>query len=462
MKLVSRTDQRERETGLRAIGGLLRSKKPKRAPADPGKEAHDIGARFEHVNEKLDLALRSIAQVSDIGALLEQMRDPIGAEFAERRAEHAALQTARTEVSATRERLSELELQHRDVAARLTAAETALATAASEAEAQTIRLGARDVQLQDMRAERDQLRAQLSELTAAHREAATRLGHFEEEATDLKQRLEASEQRRRERDGQLASEQQARQLLEQENAVLSKRCDHLGADCARLTSLSGQLEESLSVAQARAQALDSALLAAEAEAAKTARSFESRLEVAGADRSGLEARLETALARNAQLEATGAALNERLAEATAQQSGAERARADIAVSLERSKAEAETVRDELQIARLEITTLEQARSAAVERADELAQLAHSRDLVIRRTEHRLEALKERLDNAQTEHARKRAGLEERLAALQGQLEEERAARGVAEGSLETARRDRSRLQGELLDSYEPGVALAGE
>ncbi len=462
MKLVSRTGQRERETGLAAIGSLLRSRKRKPAVSDPGKEAHDIGARSEHLNEKLDLALRSIAQVSDIAALLQQMRDPIADEFAERRAEHAALQTVRAEAAATAEKLGDLQLQHRELIARLAAADTALAAAASEAEGQAIRLGARESQLQDMRSDRDQLRAQLGELSAAHREAMTRLSHLEEESTDLKKRLESSEQRRREREAQLATEQQARQLLEQENAVLSKRCDHVGADCARLTSLTSQLEESLTVAQARCQALDSALLAAESEAAKAARAFEARLESAGAEKSALDARLEMALARNTQLETTGANLNERLAEVTAQHSSAERARSEVALSLERAKAESETVREELQIARLEMAALEQARSAAVERADELSQLAHSRDLVIRRTEHRLEALKERLDNAQAEHVRKRAGLEERLTALQGQLEEERAARGVAEGSLETARRDRSRLQGELLDSYEPGVALAGE
>jgi len=462
MKLVSRTDQRERQTALAAIGGLLRSKKRKRVDPDPGREAHDIGARFEHVNEKLDQALRSIAQVTDIAALLQQMRDPIAEEFTERRAEHAALQTVRAEAAVTSERLKELQGQHRDTTARLASAETALATAVSEADAQAIRLGARDVQLQEMRTDRDQLRAQLAELTAAHREAVTRLGHAEEETSDLKQRLEGSEQRRRERDAQFTTEQQARQLLEQENAVLSKRCDHLGAECARLTSLSSQLDENLLAAQAHVQALDGALLTAESETAKAARAFEARLEAASADRSALEARLETALARSAQLETTGATLNERLAEATAQHSGAERARADIALSLERARAEAETLREELQIARMEIANLEQARAAAVERADELGQLAHSRDLVIRRTEHRLEALKERLDNSQAEHSRKRAGLEERMAALQGQLEEERAARGVAEGSLETARRDRSRLQGELLDSYELGVALAGE
>ena len=94
--------------------------------------------------------------------------------------------------------------------------------------------------------------------------------------------------------------------------------------------------------------------------------------------------------------------------------------------------------------RRDFLALEAARAAAVERADELARLAASRESGAKRAERQIAVLKERLEGAQADHVRKQALLDDRLSKMQSQYERERAERAMIEGALETARRDRGR------------------
>jgi hypothetical protein len=53
-------------------------------------------------------------------------------------------------------------------------------------------------------------------------------------------------------------------------------------------------------------------------------------------------------------------------------------------------------------------------------------------------------LRDRLEAAQSENAQRRTSMEERLSALESGLERERAERTIAEGALESLRRERLR------------------
>jgi crescentin len=80
----------------------------------------------------------------------------------------------------------------------------------------------------------------------------------------------------------------------------------------------------------------------------------------------------------------------------------------------------------------------------VERAEELARLASSRETAAKRAERQIVLLKEKLEAAQADFSRKRAIMDERLSKMQTQYERERTERAIVEGALETARRERGR------------------
>ena len=107
-------------------------------------------------------------------------------------------------------------------------------------------------------------------------------------------------------------------------------------------------------------------------------------------------------------------------------------------------ATAQAREQEAEVMRRDFLSLEAARAAAVERADELARLASSRETAAKRAERQIALLKEKLETAQADFSRMRAVMDERLSKMQTQYERERAERAIIEGALETARRDRGR------------------
>ena len=110
--------------------------------------------------------------------------------------------------------------------------------------------------------------------------------------------------------------------------------------------------------------------------------------------------------------------------------------------------------------RVRLATVESARTAAVERSDQLSKQLQTTEIALKRGETRAAELRERLEAAQAENAHRRSTLEERLANLEAGLERERAERTIAEGALESLRRERGRTGGEHATS-EPIAAAHG-
>jgi crescentin len=414
--------------------------------AEPLQLAHEIGARFEMVTEKLDNAQRVADEIRGLITLLGDIRGPIIDEFRERRVEHAELLAARTTIEGARERLEELERVNLELVTRAAGAEASLADAESRVTAQESTLRSRDVEIEQLKLERAERRAQVGELETAHAAASARLAEVEDDAAAFRSRAEVAEARHRESESQANKLQQDRVLSEQEHIVLQKRLDQANAEAAQLGSRLAQVEEQLSNERKRALDLENGRLAAEAETAKAARVLEGKLETQRTDLSALEAKLEASLARVAKLDELNTGLTQRLAEANLRHKVTEDEKSALVHSTERAAASAQAREQETDAMRRDFLSLEAARAAAVERAEELARLAASRETAAKRAERQIALLKERLEVAQADHARKRAVLDERLSKMQTQYERERAERAIIEGALETARRDRGRDQ----------------
>jgi crescentin len=446
MKLRFLGEQPSRENEARRGRFFPVVKERARPPVviEPLQHAHDIGARFEMVTEKLDTAQRVAEDIRELIGLIGNLRQPIIDEFRERRLEHAELLAARSVGEATRERMEELEQANLDLVSRAAGAEAALSDAEARVSGHEAARRERDQEIEQLKLERAERRNQLSELEAVHAAAVGRLTELDEDTLALRSRAETAEERMREGEAQTVKLQQERMLAEQEFVVLQKRLEQAHAETAQLTSRLAQVEEQLSAERKRSLEQESARLSGEAETAKAARLMEGKLEAHRSDLNSLEAKLEASLARAAKLDELNTSLTQRLTEANLRQKALEDEKVSLVNTQERALTSAQAREQEAEAMRRDFLALEAARAAAVERADELARLAASRETAAKRAERQIGVLKERLETAQADHVRKRTILDDRLSKMQTQYERERAERAIVEGALETARRDRGR------------------
>jgi crescentin len=417
------------------------------SPAEPQQMSQQIGARIESVTEKLDNAQRAAEEIRTLIGQIGDLRTPIMDEFRERCEEHAELQAARAAAEVSRERIEELEHANLELNTRATSTETALSDSESRVALYEATLRSNDSEIERLKLERSDFRGRLTELEATHAATAARLVEVEDDAAALKSRSETAEAARHASEALVGKLQQERVLIDQEVAVLQKRLDQVSAANAQLTGRLTSVEEQLTVERKRCVEVESARLAAEAENAKAARSLEGKLELQRTEQASLEAKLEAAVARIAKLDELNALLTQRLGETNLRYKASEDEKAAILVAQERATAIALAREQETETMRRDFMSLEAARAAAVERAEELARLAASRETAGRRAERQIAVLKDRLEATQAENARKRAVLDERLSKMQNQYERERAERAITEGALETARQDRASANG---------------
>ena len=449
MKLTIKGEARDSESRRGRFFALkdrvrVESAPAQAAPTEPLQVAHEIGARFELVNEKLDNAQQVAEEIRSLITLLGDLRAPIFEEFRERRIEHAELQALQSTAESMRQRLEELERDNVELSARSAGAEAALADTEARYNAHDTVLRSRDLEIEQLKFERAERRTQVAELEEARADAASRVADLEEETTALRGRAEQSERRYRESEALAGKLQQDRVLAEQEHAVLQKRLEQSNGENVGLSSRVSYLDEQLTASRKRTLDLESARLSAEAEVTKISRMFESKIEAQRGELNALEAKLETAQARITKLDELNTSLTQRLADASLRHKVLEDEKLVLVLSQERAVATAQAREQEAEIMRRDFLSLEAARAAAVERADELARLASSRETAAKRAERQIVLLKEKLESTQADFSRKRAVMDDRLSKMQIQYERERAERAIIEGELETARRDRGR------------------
>ncbi len=95
--------------------------------------------------------------------------------------------------------------------------------------------------------------------------------------------------------------------------------------------------------------------------------------------------------------------------------------------------------------------VERSRKLILERSDVLAKAMKNKDSALQKTEQKLQFLTERLEETALRTAKSREQYEQRIGELTELLEKEKTERALAEGALQSARRDRLNLQRELLN-----------
>lgn len=419
-----------------------------------------IGVRYETIHGGLDSIARVVEHLRAIEPLLSEIRQPVAEEFEARRAEHAELIALRANYEQALRQVAAAQTEERELSARLATAEVAL----SESDA---RRQAQDATLEDNALEIDRLRngllqseLKVGNLDASLRDSTARIEHLVQDVETLRAQSQDIDTRRGEAEAALARASQENALLTEEVVTLKKRVDQAGLDVARLSRIETDLEAQIAAERARIQATENALAVHQADSGRTIRGLESQVEAGRAEISALQTRLETASGRADKLEEMNGQIAQRLAESSAQQQAVERRAGDLNVALERALDRIRSLEDEAETLRQRHAGVDTARAAAIERADQLAKGAVTHDKALKRAEERALQLKARIEALQESHDLSRRQQDEKVVELQAQIDRLTSEAALAEGALEAARRDRSRLQMALLGATEDDVAQA--
>ncbi|CAN5588746.1 crescentin [soil metagenome] len=462
MRLLSKND-RNTKGGVKPVMLATENDRPESAEASDRliEATQAIGVRYETIHGGLDSISRVVEHLRAIEPLLSEIRGPVAEEFEARRTEHAELISLRAAFDTAARQLAAAQAEERELSGKLAASEAALVE--SDARRQAL-----DVSLEDGALEIDRLRNGLLQsdlkvggLEAALRDATARGEHLAQDVDTLRLQTQDIDTRRGEAESALARANQQTALLVEESGTLKKRLEQAGSDVARLSRIETELEAQIAAERARLMASDNALTTFQADSARTIRGLEAQVEAGRTEVSALQTRLETATGRADKLEEMNGQISAKLNESSAQQQAVERRAGDLNVALERALERVRNLEDEVEDLRGRHAGVDTARAAAIERADQLAKTVVAHEKALKRAEERATQLRTRFDAMQTAQDDIRRQHDDKVAELQTEIERIRSEAALAEGALESARRDRSRLQMALLGATSDDLAVAG-
>ena len=420
-----------------------------------------IGVRYETIHGGLDSISRVVEHLRAIEPLLAEIRTPVAEEFEARRAEHAELISLRAAFDQAARQLALVQAEERELSGKLAASDAALIE--SDARRQAL-----DVALEDGALEIDRLRNGLQQsdlkvggLEAALRDATSRGEHLAQDVETLRVQTQDIDTRRGEAEAALARANQQSALMIEESGTLKKRLEQAGSDVARLSRIETELEAQIAAERARLLASENALSTFQSDSARTIRGLEAQVEAGRTETLALQTRLETATGRADKLEEMNGQISAKLNESSAQQQAVERRAGDLNVALERALERVRNLEDEVEDLRGRHAGVDTARAAAIERADQLAKTVVTHEKALKRAEERAGQIRTRFETLQASQDDIVRQHDDKVVELQAEIERIRSEAALAEGALESARRDRSRLQMALLGATSDDVAVAG-
>jgi chromosome segregation ATPase len=409
-----------------------------------------IGERHETITAALDDATHTLAQLKSIEEGLERAKRALDVEFETRREERSENVALNALLDHYRQELASAGTREGDLLSRLNGIEVTLqderaGRADAEGEANN-----RQAEVLRLNASFNSARAEAAELRALLDQASKQLAVLKEDNSSLNTRLDDSEGRRQDAEAKYVSTAQTLAMIEAERGALERRAESQTTETARLGRAVAELEGRLSAEQTRSRTFEAAVQAAESATQRLAQAMEEQAANTKVHLETADMRLETAQARASRLEAENADLNGRLQEGVARDRVLTRELADARQWLERSEDRVKTLESDLITVRQELLAAEAARSAAVDRSERLSDSLNVRQNDVKRLDEQGAVLQQRINSLEDELGSERAAGAERVRALNEVIERERSEHSIAQGALDSVRKDRARLHLELL------------
>jgi crescentin len=239
-------------------------------------------------------------------------------------------------------------------------------------------------------------------------------------------------------------------LLENDKRSLQTALDQTLAETSRLSRRLTESENALTAARARLEQMDISLAAAENERATLATARDEANERHQSETYALNLRLEALRSRAATAEQLLAEVRQTLVGRTEDIRVLERkvVEANIArTNTEKTVERLTGARDALDV---KTRDLEQTRTSLMERSSNLAESLKARETSLAHAEQKIKSLTDRMAEIGAEADAYRAKAERRIDELSASLQRERVELAVAQGALETTRRDYARLQRDIV------------
>ena len=409
-----------------------------------------IGERHETITSALEDAAHAMSQLKVVEEGLERARRSLDVEFETRREERSENVALNALLDHYRQELTSAGTRESDLLSKLNATEVlAQDLKGGKASAETD-ANNRQAEVTRLNASFNSARAEASELRALLDQASKQLTLTKDDNGGLHTRLDEAEARRQEAEAKAVSLAQTLAMIEAERGALERRAETQTTETARLGRAVAELEGRLSAEQTRSRTFEAAVQAAEAASARLTQAMEEQAANTKVHLETADMRLETAQARASRLEAENADLNGRIQEATAKDRVTSRELTDTRQWLDRSEERVKGLETDLTAARQELLAAEAARSAAVDRGERLTETLNGRQTDIIRLDDQSTSLQHRIASLEDELNSERASGAERARALSEVIERERSEHSIAQGALDSVRKDRARLHLELL------------
>src|SRR6266568_5285171 len=414
----------------------------------------DIGARVGEDNETLRNLLidtdRRIGALDDLKEAFRNLVEPIGSSL-------HALEQEKTENFGLRNALTELRSTHESLRSEYGLLEKRAANLETAGEDLRRELALTQQTARGLDGDKAEL---ASEIVAARSEIANLESQLVQEAANGRALSEANQilldhsntaDKRiveLQADGALTREKLL--LLENDKRSLQTALDQTLAEASRLSRRLTESENALTAARARLEQMDISLAAAENERVTLATARDEANERHQSEAYAMSLRLGARRSRAATAEKLLAEVRQTLG-----------ARSEDIRVLERKAVEAtiarnatEKIVERLTAARDGLDTktreLEQVRASLTERSNSLAETLKARETSLAHAEQKIKSLTDRIAEIEVDAGAYRAKTERRIDELNASLQRERVELAVAQGALETTRRDYARLQRDML------------
>jgi crescentin len=399
--------------------------------ADTGRkigELNELKQTFDRLVEPFNATLRALEQEKSQTLSLASMLEELRLAYARLRAEFYDVEKRATAAESEGERLREaLELARE--AARV--AESGRQTLADE-------IGTRLVDIAALERKLAQEEAQHRRLSEAH--------HM------LREQADSAEKRIVELEGALAAAQEKLALLEDEKHSLQLSAAQGRNEAGRLSRRLSETENALTATRSLLGKAEVGLTDLIAERDRLAAALDEAKEQQQTEHNTSSMRIEALQSRAATAERLLAEARQSLIARTEEARGFDRKAVEATIgrtNAEKRLAQIEAVHETRE---RQLKEVEQARTALAERRIALTTTLKVRESALARAEEKIAVLTERNAQLDAEVQIGRSMVEKRVENLNASLQRERVERAVAEGALETARKDNARLQADLAAS----------
>ena len=292
-------------------------------------------------------------------------------------------------------------------------------------------------------------RAHIAELQGLSQQQASDLRLTRDENLRLGERVVGADQRLVQLEGDVQAAQQETRKVKEERASVQASLEKTLSELALTARRLSDADKAVASTQARLRATELNLAEVQAERSRLSAALDEANHTHREEMSSMSSRLEA-------LQARGTLTDKLLEEARL----ALMARAEEMRTFDRRVSDAGTTNDtlverlsslEAMLAErdLQIRDLEQARALLTDEANKLIHAATSREGIYQNTQQTIREKNDLVELLEEQITASRGAHEMQIENLQAQLQREQLERSMAEGALETARKDVSRLQQEV-------------